>query len=150
MNFASVLILSTNSTLLLTEAWQTTALCTSRETILVQTMTSKKSGMLFCPMDGSLLMVEEDDGGSLRFVCRNCPYILPVVKQLSRIRKLQAKADTDVLGGDAAWDAAAQTDAVCPHCDHRRAYYMQLQTRSADEPMTVFYRCVECKKRWKE
>ncbi|VDK28748.1 unnamed protein product [Anisakis simplex] len=29
---------------------------------------------------------------------------------------------------------------------------MQLQTRSADEPMTVFYRCAnaECAHRWKE
>jgi DNA-directed RNA polymerase III subunit RPC11 len=105
---------------------------------------------LFCPMDGSLLLIEEDDTACLRFLCRNCPYILPVEKQLSRRKKLTAKARDDILGGDEAWDAAAQTDAVCPHCDHRRAYYMQLQTRSADEPMTVFYRCVQCKKRWKE
>ena len=46
--------------------------------------------------------------------------------------------------------AASQTDAVCPNCPHRRAYYMQFQTRSADEPMTVFYKCVKCKHRWKE
>ena len=111
---------------------------------------TKTSGMLFCPMDGSLLLIEEDEDHSLRFLCRNCPYVLPVEKQLSRRRKLAAKARDDILGGDQAWEAAAQTDAVCPHCDHRRAYYMQLQTRSADEPMTVFYRCVQCKKRWKE
>ena len=53
-------------------------------------------------------------------------------------------------GGEAAWANVDQTDAVCPNCPHRRAYYMQFQTRSADEPMTVFYRCVQCKKRWKE
>ncbi|UMM37666.1 hypothetical protein L5515_009358 [Caenorhabditis briggsae] len=28
----------------------------------------------------------------------------------------------------------------CPLCSHERAYFMQLQTRSADEPITIFYR----------
>ena len=41
---------------------------------------------------------------------------------------------------------------TCPKCDHPRAYYMQLQTRSADEPMTVFFKCcnTQCNHRWKE
>lgn len=30
--------------------------------------------------------------------------------------------------------------ALCPACGHRRAYFMQLQIRSADEPMTTFYK----------
>lgn len=40
----------------------------------------------------------------------------------------------------------------CPRCGGDRAYFMQLQTRSADEPMTVFYRCAnsDCAHRWKE
>ena len=28
--------------------------------------------------------------------------------------------------------------AVCPKCDARKAYFRQLQIRSADEPMTTF------------
>lgn len=27
--------------------------------------------------------------------------------------------------------------ATCPKCDHERAYFYQLQIRSADEPMTT-------------
>ncbi|ULT91902.1 hypothetical protein L3Y34_009529 [Caenorhabditis briggsae] len=40
----------------------------------------------------------------------------------------------------------------CPLCSHERAYFMQLQTRSADEPITIFYRCANnsCAHRWKE
>lgn len=42
--------------------------------------------------------------------------------------------------------------AKCPKCNGERAYFMQLQTRSADEPMTTFYRCQNnaCAHRWKE
>ena len=31
-----------------------------------------------------------------------------------------------------------------------RAYYQQLQIRSADEPMTTFYKCTSCGLRWRE
>uniref|UniRef100_A0AC35G870 TFIIS-type domain-containing protein n=1 Tax=Panagrolaimus sp. PS1159 TaxID=55785 RepID=A0AC35G870_9BILA len=50
------------------------------------------------------------------------------------------------------WANAQQTTERCPKCSHERAYFMQLQTRSADEPMTIFYRCAnpECGNRWKE
>ncbi|VDN27859.1 unnamed protein product [Gongylonema pulchrum] len=58
----------------------------------------------------------------------------------------------EVLGGPSAWENAQITDERCPRCSGNRAYFMQLQTRSADEPMTVFYRCAnsECAFRWKE
>jgi Transcription factor S-II (TFIIS) len=39
---------------------------------------------------------------------------------------------------------------ACPKCDHQKAYFVQLQTRSADEPMTIFYCCVSCSFKWKE
>ncbi|KAF4727493.1 DNA-directed RNA polymerase III subunit RPC10, partial [Perkinsus olseni] len=50
----------------------------------------------------------------------------------------------DVLGGPDAWKDVQQTEAVCPAdgCDSNRAYFKQMQIRSADEPMTTFYRCV--------
>jgi len=56
------------------------------------------------------------------------------------------------LGGSAAWDNVDSTDADCPKCDNKRAYFMQIQTRSADEPMTTFYKCTnqECGNRWRD
>jgi transcription elongation factor S-II len=37
----------------------------------------------------------------------------------------------------------------CGKCKKRRCTYYQMQTRSADEPMTTFVHCVECHHRWK-
>nr|XP_015215680.1 PREDICTED: DNA-directed RNA polymerase III subunit RPC10 isoform X1 [Lepisosteus oculatus] len=58
----------------------------------------------------------------------------------------------DVLGGAAAWENVDSTPETCPKCEHPRAYFMQIQTRSADEPMTTFYKCCnqQCGHRWRD
>ena len=38
---------------------------------------------------------------------------------------------------------------LCMRCNQRKTSYYQLQTRSADEPMTTFVTCLNCGKRWK-
>ena len=44
----------------------------------------------------------------------------------------------------------ANTDNfTCRRCKSKRCSYYQLQTRSADEPMTTFVTCIECGNRWK-
>jgi len=43
-----------------------------------------------------------------------------------------------------------KTDSLkCGKCGKRNCTYNQLQTRSADEPMTTFVLCNECGNRWK-
>ncbi len=37
----------------------------------------------------------------------------------------------------------------CGKCKQRKCTYYQLQTRSADEPMTTFVTCINCGNRWK-
>ena len=37
----------------------------------------------------------------------------------------------------------------CNKCKERKCSYYQLQTRSADEPMTTFITCINCGKKWK-
>lgn len=61
--------------------------------------------------------------------------------------------ETDhIIGGSADWNNVDSTDAVCPKCSHGRAYFHQVQTRSADEPMTIFYKCCNetCGKNWRD
>ncbi|CDP13893.1 unnamed protein product [Coffea canephora] len=46
--------------------------------------------------------------------------------------------------------AKASTNAFkCGRCGKRETTYYQLQTRSADEPMTTFVTCVNCNNHWK-
>lgn len=44
--------------------------------------------------------------------------------------------------------AAASDQFLCLRCHKRQCTYYELQTRSADEPMTIFIQCVNCGKRW--
>lgn len=45
----------------------------------------------------------------------------------------------------------AMTDQFkCGRCKQRKCSYFELQTRSADESMTIFITCIECGNRWKQ
>jgi DNA-directed RNA polymerase subunit M/transcription elongation factor TFIIS len=39
---------------------------------------------------------------------------------------------------------------LCKRCGKRQCTYYELQTRSADEPMTVFITCLNCGKHWRQ
>lgn len=128
--------------------------------------------LLFCPTCANILGVEEGPN-CLRFSCTTCPYVQNVTKKISNKTFPKLKEVSiflhdfvtlssshsialmqldDVLGGAAAWENVDATEATCPKCEHKRAYFMQIQTRSADEPMTTFYKCCKptCGHRWKD
>jgi transcription elongation factor S-II len=44
---------------------------------------------------------------------------------------------------------ASTDNFTCWKCKSKKCTYYQLQTRSADEPMTTFVTCLECGQRWK-
>lgn len=57
---------------------------------------------------------------------------LEVGMSLKRSNLLSLPSDSCVL--------ALRSAANCPKCGHNEAYFMQLQIRSADEPMTTFFK----------
>ncbi|GAA5923571.1 transcription elongation factor DST1 [Sporobolomyces koalae] len=62
-------------------------------------------------------------------------------------RKLVAE---NLFKAQGAAPQQAETDAFqCGKCKQRRCMYYQMQTRSADEPMTTFVTCLNCNNRWK-
>jgi len=64
----------------------------------------------------------------------------PVMEQVAMKR---LRRETSV-NADTAPDGAF----TCK-CKSRKTHYYQLQTRSADEPMTTFVSCISCGNRWK-
>ncbi|KXN68248.1 hypothetical protein CONCODRAFT_79818 [Conidiobolus coronatus NRRL 28638] len=90
--------------------------------------------------------------GTHHFICNTCPYQYPISHSMVGRTHMKRKEVDDVLGGEAAWANVDATDVPCPKCEHTRAYFFQLQIRSADEPMTTFYKCCnqDCGNQWKE
>jgi len=46
-------------------------------------------------------------------------------------------------------DAAATDEFKCYKCKKRKCTYYQMQTRSADEPITTFVSCLNCGNQWR-
>jgi len=98
-----------------------------------------------------MLLVELTDGSKdLRYFCQACPYVYTITSKVTKDAPLQKKEVDDVLGGADAWKNAPKTDVNCPRCSYHKAAYMEIQIRSADEPATIFYRCMECEHQWRE
>lgn len=68
-------------------------------------------------------------------------------KRRSENQKIEQKALFDCERGAAP---KATTDQFkCGRCGQRKCTYYQMQTRSADEPMTTYVTCVNCNNHWK-
>ncbi|KAH9841681.1 uncharacterized protein C8Q71DRAFT_794572 [Rhodofomes roseus] len=102
--------------------------------------------MLFCPNCANLLVISAETGYN-KWACNTCAYEFPITKQMTSRTKMKRKVVDDVLGGEEMWKHADSTGATCPKCDFGRAYFYQLQIRSADEPMTT---CASCGNNWRE
>ena len=61
---------------------------------------------------------------------------------------IDQKTKNDANKFETTIEAATDT-FTCRKCKSKKCTYMQLQTRSADEPMTTFVSCIECGCRWK-
>ena len=108
--------------------------------------------MLFCPTCSNLLLTERTLS-DFRFFCRTCPYVFRVAGRFEHTLHLERKEVDDVLGGDEAWRNVDQTEIPCRdagNCTNRRAYFMEIQIRSGDEPATLFYKCTKCAFQWSE
>ncbi|RUP24773.1 POLR3K [Jimgerdemannia flammicorona] len=140
-------------------------------------LSSIHTPMFFCPVCANVLLVQKNSGLQF-FLCQTCPYVFHFEGGFIIRTKLKRKEVDDVLGGAAAWENVDFTEgklaytrdfvtlsvsfslfmtfslplATCPKCEHRRAFYMQIQIRSADEPMSTFYKCcnAKCGYQWKE
>lgn len=112
--------------------------------------------MLFCPLCHSLLLVQNTIN-ELQFICHTCSYFHPVVSKIKKVKKFENKSEDEIFGQDGKaqktqgkWFKHKFDLASCNKCGHNEAYFIQMQTRSADEPTTIFFQCVNCGNTWKE
>ena len=61
---------------------------------------------------------------------------------------IKAKSIRDKNKFEQNLEAATDT-FTCRKCKSKKCTYYQMQTRSADEPMTIFVTCIDCGNRWK-
>ncbi|KAG1754071.1 uncharacterized protein EDB91DRAFT_435177 [Suillus paluster] len=128
--------------------------------------------MLFCPTCANLLVISSQTGYN-KWACNTYVYEFPISKQMTSRSRMKRKEVDDVLGGEETWRDADSTVVTCDKCGHPRAYFYQLQIRSADEPMAtcacsmlplgwtyetralicffgLVYRCAGCAYQWRE
>lgn len=97
--------------------------------------------MEFCACGG--LLVSTGTG----FVCRSCGK--KVDKKINvKITTKAAKEDMVVIEDNTP--DLPTTNKECKKCGNKEAYYWLIQTRSADEPPTQFFKCTKCKYTWRE
>lgn len=81
------------------------------------------------------------------------PHEVPFLKAEGLFpEKWQTILEKEAMLNQSAYEntqASMTTDITCGKCKKNRITYYELQTRSADEPMTCFYRCLTCGNRWK-
>ncbi|EPQ56864.1 hypothetical protein GLOTRDRAFT_73326 [Gloeophyllum trabeum ATCC 11539] len=99
--------------------------------------------MLFCPTCANLLIVSDEDGSNT-WVCQTCPYQFPITKQITSRTKLERKKMDDTRDATEEMIGQSKIAAFCEKCGNNEAYFSQIQIRSADEPMTTFYKCTAC------
>jgi DNA-directed RNA polymerase subunit M/transcription elongation factor TFIIS len=77
-----------------------------------------------------------------RLECQTCPYQYILKKRYFERKTFVRKEREDVFGGPGAWDNAQKAEMQCPKegCNGEEAAFFQVQIRSADEPMTGFYK----------
>jgi DNA-directed RNA polymerase subunit M len=75
---------------------------------------------------------------------------VPVPKRkISSLQESISGSSLKVMDTDKSPDALPTTTVECPKCGNNTAFWWMLQTRSADEATTQFYRCTKCSHTWR-
>lgn len=81
--------------------------------------------------------------------CQKCGHVETESKQVSKVATAQLDKDFTVFD-ESHEDKSLPTIKIdCEKCGNDEAVWWMLQTRSADEPTTQFYRCTKCNHTWR-
>ena len=96
--------------------------------------------MQFCPKCGIRLK---------KGTCQKCGYTESETKQDAKKKSQEQKSELTVLDENEITETLPTITIDCEKCDNREAVWWMLQTRSADEPTTQFFRCTKCNHTWR-
>lgn len=104
----------------------------------------------FCPKDGTLLTVKKK-GKTTVLYCRKCGRNYSIKGEKLTITETmpEEKKGIVVIGKDEGEAELPSVRIMCPKCGNMEAYWWMQQTRGADEPPTMFYKCKRCKYSWR-
>ncbi len=108
--------------------------------------------MKFCPeCEAKLKKIDSE------LQCAKCGYVdsQTVESQTTEPKKAEDEPTTEsgtpfnVFEGNEGEESHPTIKIDCEKCGNDEAVWWMLQTRSADEPTTQFYRCTKCKHTWR-
>lgn len=99
---------------------------------------------MFCPSCGSMMFPEEG-----KYVCRGCKRTMDIGAKPEIITTESKDKEIAIISSDSP-ATLPKTRILCPKCKHTEAFFVIRQTRSADEPETMIYRCCKCNYSWRE
>jgi len=99
----------------------------------------------FCPKCKSIMIYNKN-----KAICRKCGYEKEA-KSDERIVVVSRgdRGEVPVIEGENI-KTLPTTNAICPACGNREAFWWLRQLRSADESEVRFFRCTKCGKTWRE
>lgn len=101
--------------------------------------------MKFCPK--CEIRLKKTDSG---LKCTKCNYVEGGnVESTKQIQDEQEVSEFNVLEENEGAETLPTIKIDCEKCGHDEAVWWMLQTRSADEPTTQFYRCSKCNHTWR-
>lgn len=102
--------------------------------------------MKFCP-SCEIRLKKTESGLS----CTQCDYVQGSEKKTPKkvIEEIPETSEFTVFDKNEGTETLPTTNIICERCGHDKAVWWMLQTRSADEPTTQFYRCAGCNHTWR-
>ena len=102
--------------------------------------------MKFCPKCEIRLKIIDQ---STSLSCPKCGHSETQNKKIKKTQKENTKPDLNVLAENEGKETVSTIKIDCEKCGNDEAVWWMLQTRSADEPTTQFYRCTKCNHTWR-
>ena len=106
--------------------------------------------MRFCPKCGNLMSVVKKRKNVYLVCKKGHEFKMGRGEKISISSAIKdQKTQIIVIGKDEGIAELPKTKIMCPKCENMEAHWWMQQTRAADEPPTMFYKCTKCSYSWR-